>query len=395
MTSMGRIAAGAMLAVLILLSASAQSQERGITPTEVVIGTSQPLTGPAAFWGVPVSGGMEAYLKVINDQGGIHGRKIRMVTLDDAYLPPRAVANVRELVDRNGVFAIVGLLGSANAFAVRDYVVDNKVIWINPLADANMWAGFKQKTYLFVTYVSYVDEARLLTEYAAKTMGAKTLAVFYQNDLFGQKGLLGAKRGAAATNAKVVATIPYELTDRDFSGHAVRLRESKADAVILYANPTAGALVVKEMVKIGYQPRLLSTSALADPAMFALAGDAWNNVILAAYFPLPGIGDRKVDEMLATITKVNPALARTPFNAAGGVAFIEPFVEGLRRAGPNLTRDSFVTAMESIRDWDGEVVRGVTFGPDRRQGVSKIYLVRSEHGQYRRLTPDIAYPVGF
>jgi len=383
-----------MLALL-PLSTAAQSQERGVTPSEVVIGTSQPLTGPAAFWGVPVSGGMEAYLKVINDGGGIHGRKIRMITLDDAYLPPRALANVRELVERDGVFAIVGLLGSANAFAVRDYLVDNRVIWINPLADASMWAGFKHKTYLFVTYVSYVDEARVLADYAVKSLGARTLAVFYQNDLFGQRGLLGVKRSAAAANAKVAAAVPYELTDRDFSGHAVKLRESKADAVILYANPTAGALVVKEMAKIGYQPRLLSTSALADPAMFALAGDAWNNVILAAYFPLPGIGDRRVDEMVATISKINPALARTPFNAVGGVSFIEPFVEGLRRAGPNLTRDSFAAAMERLRDWDGEVVRGVTFGPDRRQGVNKIYLVRSENGQYRRLTPDIAYPVGF
>ncbi len=394
MKSTGRIAAGALLAVLLLFSAAAQSQERGVTPTEVVIGTSQPLTGPASFWGLPVTGGMDAYIKLINDQGGIHGRKIRLVALDDSYLPPRAVANVRELVERHGVFAIVGLLGSANAFAVRDYIVDNKVIWVNPLADANMWTGFKQKQYLFVTYVSYVDEGRLLTEYAAKTLGTATFGVFYQNDLFGKKGLLGVKRGAAALKARVVATVPYEVTDRDFSTHALKLRESKADAVVIYANPTAAALVVKEMAKIGYRPKLISTSALADPAMFALAGDVWNDVILAAYFPLPTT-DPKVDEVVAAIAKVNPALARAPFNAAGGVSFVEPFLEGLRRTGPNLTRDKFVAAMETIQNWDGEVVRGVTFGPDRRQGVTRIYIVKAEGGQYKRLTPDITYPVGF
>jgi ABC-type branched-subunit amino acid transport system substrate-binding protein len=392
-TAIRIVLAMALMAALSVATA-AQTQERGVSATEIVIGTSQPLSGGAAFWGVPVTGGMDAWIRGINDQGGIHGRRIRLVAMDDAYLPPRAVVNVRELVDRVGIFALVGLLGSANAFAVRDFVVENQILWINPLADANMWAGFRGKRTLFVSYVSYVDEGRLLIEYAAKNLGVKTVAVFYQNDLFGQKGLLGAKRGAAAAKIKVVAAIPYELTDREFGAHAVKLRESGADAVLIYANPTAGALVVRGMGQIGYTPKLLSTSALADPAMFALAGNAWNGVTLAAYFPLPGT-DAKVDETLATIARINPALARQPFNAVAGVAFLEPFLEGLRRAGPNLTRNSFIMAMESIRNWDGQVARGITFGPDRRQGINKLYIIRSENGRYIRLTPDITYPVAF
>jgi len=389
-----RVGALVTLIVLIATATVAQTQERGVTPTEVVIGTSQPLSGPASFWGLPVTGGMDAYIRILNDQGGINGRKVRLVALDDSYLPPRAVANVRDLVERVGVFAIVGLLGSANAFAVRDYMVDNQVIWINPLADATMWAGFKGKRTLFVSYVSYVDEGRILTEYAAKNMSAKTFAVFYQNDLFGQKGLLGVKRGTANSKTRVVATVPYEVTDRDFSAHALKLRQSKADAVVLYANPTAGALLAKEIAKIGYSPKLVSTSALADPAMFTLAGEAWNDVVLAIYFPFPGT-DPKVDATLASIARVNPALARTPFNAVAGVSFLEPFLEGLRRAGPNLTRNSFITAMESIKNWNGDVARAVTFGPDRHQGLNRIYLIKSENGQYKRLTDWIEYPVGF
>ncbi|HEY3247369.1 MAG TPA: ABC transporter substrate-binding protein [bacterium] len=394
MKTVSRIVLAIALMAALSAATMAQTQERGVTATEIVIGTSQPLSGGAAFWGVPVTGGMDAWIKFINDGGGINGRKLRLVALDDGYLPPRAVVNVRELVDRVGIFALVGLLGSANAFAVRDFVVENQVIWVNPLADANMWAGFRNKRSLFVTYVSYVDEGRLLTDYAAKNLGVKTVAVFYQNDLFGQKGLLGVKRGAAAAKIKVVAAVPYELTDREFGAHAVKLRESGADAVVIYANPTAGALVVRGMTQIGFTPKLLSTSALADPAMFALAGDAWNGVTLAAYFPLPGT-DPKVDETLATITRINPALARQPFNAVAGVAFLEPFLEGLRRAGPNLTRSSFIAAMETLRNWNGNVIRDVTFGPDRRQGITKLYIIRSENGRYIRLTPDITYPVVF
>ncbi|HET6782174.1 MAG TPA: ABC transporter substrate-binding protein [bacterium] len=390
----GRLVSVCLLLAVLATATLAQTQERGVTATEVVIGTSQPLSGPAAFWGVPITGAMDAWIKFINDQGGIHGRKIRLVSRDDSYLPPRAVANARELVDRERIFAMVGLLGSANSFAVRDFVVENQVIWVNPLADANMWAGFRQTKHLFVTYPSYTDEGRILADYAAKNMGVKTMAVFYQNDLYGQKGVLGVKRGAAQAKAKVVASVSYEVTDTDVSGHALKLRQANPDAVILYATPRHGALIVREMVKIGFQPKLLSSFTLTDPAMFQLAGDAWNNVVLTAYFPLPG-SDPKVDEVLATLTRINPALAQNPFNAVAGVAFLEPFLEGMRRAGPNLTRDSFVAAMESIRNWDGMVVRGVTFGPNRHQGTNRIYIVRAENRQFRKLTDWISYPTGF
>ncbi len=384
------------VALLALLAAGtgAQTQERGVTATEVVIGTSQPLSGPAAFWGVGVGGGMDAYLKFINDQGGIHGRKIRLVMRDDSYLPPRAVANVRELVEREGVFAIVSLIGSANAFAVRDYIIENQILWITPTADAAMWAGFKQKRFVFVAYPSYVDEGRILTQYGAKNLGVKSVAVFYQNDLYGQKGLLGVKRGAAEAKITLATSVSYEVTDTDVSSQALKLRQSGAEAIVLYATPRHGALIVREMAKVGFTPKLLSSFTLNDPIMFTLAGDAWNGVYVGGFFPLPG-SDRRVDEVFATITKINPQLAQNPHNALAGVAFLEPFLEGLRRAGPNLTRDRVVAAMESLQNWDGQVIRGVTFGPDQHQGLSRIYIVKAENKAYKRLTDYISYPTGF
>lgn len=385
-----------MVAVLALAAAGAvaQTQERGVSANEIVIGSSQPLSGPAAFWGQGVSGGMMAYINMINERGGINGRRLRLVLRDDGYLPTRAVANVRELVEREQVFAIVSLIGSANAFAVRDYIIENQVLWITPTADANMWAGFKSKKYLFVTYPDYVGEARILTIYAAQKEGVKSVAVFYQNDLYGQKGLLGVKRGIAEARIKLAAAVPYEVTDRDLSGHALKLRQSGADAVILYATPTQGALIVREMAKIGFSPKLFATFTLADPIMFQLAGDAWNGIILGAYFPMPG-SDAKVDAMLEALLKVNPQLRASPFNALAGVSFLEPFVEALRRAGPNVTRDSVVRAFESMKNWDGEVIRGVTFGPNQHQGINRIFIVKSENKQYKKLTDWISYPVGF
>jgi len=389
-----RTAAWLCAVVLLALPLSTGAQERGVTADEVIIGTSMPLSGPAAYWGA-VGRGMEAYARYLNDQGGIHGRRLRVVVRDDSYLPPRAAANVRELVERVGVFAIVGLIGTANAFAVRDYIVRNQVVWITPTADATMWYGFRDKKYLFVTYPSYVEEAKILVDYAARQLGAKSIAVFYQNDLYGQKGLLGAKQGAVRSRVRITAQVPYEVTQADVSSEAVKLRESRADAVLLYATPRHGALIVREMAKIGYTPKLLSSFTLGDPIMFTLAGEAWNGVISTGFFPLPGTGDSKVDEALAILTRVDPSLRTNPFNALAGWAFMEPFVEGLRRAGRELTKERFVTAMESIRNWDGQVIRGVTFGPDRRQGINRVFLTRAEGGRWTRLTDWISYPTGF
>lgn len=383
--------------VVAALSATAVSQpaERGVTANEIVLGTTMPMSGPAAFWGVGVSGGMEAWLRTINDAGGIHGRRLRLVVKDDAYLPPRAVANTRELVERDGVFALVSSLGTANVFAMRNYVIESQTLWITPLASTDIWAGFKNKKYLFVTYPGYIDEGIYLTKYAAENLKAQKVAVFYQNDLYGQQGLLGVKRGVAQKNLKLVGQASYEVTDAEVTAQGQKLKESGADTVVLYATPRHGALIVREMAKLGYNPTLVSSFTLLDPIMFTLAGDAWNNVYHTSYIPLAGTGDGKVDAVLATLTRVNPALVRNPFNAIAGVSFIEAFLEGLRRTGPQLSKDRLVTAMETIKNWDGEVIRQVTFAADQHQGTSRFFMVKAENKQYRKLTDWYTYPKKF
>lgn len=384
-----------LLVLGLLAPVALEAQERGITPTELFIGTTMPLSGPAAFWGIGVGKGMEAYLAWLNEQGGIHGRKLTLVLRDDSYLPPRAVANVRELVERANVFAIVGMIGTANAFASRDYIVENKMLWITPTTN-DIWAGFRNNKYLFVTYPSYLHEGRILTKFGAERLGTKKVGVFYQNDLYGQGLLLGVKRGSGeAKGVKVVTQVSYEVTDADVSAQAVKLRDSGADTVFLAATPRHGALIVREMAKLGFRPQLLSTFTLTDPIMFSLAGEAWENVYLTAYFPLPGTGDTRVDQMLATLTRINPELRQNPFNALAGVSFIEPLIEGLRRAGRDVSKDKVVAAMETLRNWDGEVARNITFGPNRHQGLSRIMVVRAANRQYVKVTDWISYPTQY
>jgi ABC-type branched-subunit amino acid transport system substrate-binding protein len=396
MNSLARIALTLIAVAALAVTATGQPAERGVTATEIVLGTSMPTSGPAAFWGVPISGAMDAWFRHLNDQGGLHGRRLRLVVKDDGYLPPRAITNTRELVERDNVFALAASIGTANVFAVRDYVVDSQTLWITPLAGSDIWAGFRKNKYLFAAYPSYIEEGIYLTTYAAKNLKSKIFAVFYQNDLYGQQGVLGIKRGVdKAPGTKLVRQVSYEVTDAEVAAQAQKLKESGADTVVLYATPRHGALIVREMAKLGFRPTLLSSFTLLDPAMFALAGEAWNEIYFAQYFPLPGTGDARVDAVLQTLSRINPALARNPFNSVAGVAFMEPFIEGLRRTGPSLTRDRLVTAMESLKNWDGEVMRGVTYAADRRQGTNRYFMVKSERGQYRKLTDWYTYPTRF
>lgn len=384
----------AALALSLAAGALGQTPERGVTATEVVLGTSMPMSGPAAFWGTGVSGGIDAWLRHINDQGGIHGRRFRLVVRDDAYLPPRAIANTRELVEGVGVFAIVGQIGTANVFAVRDFMVETRTPWISPLASVDVWPGGRERNrYVFTAFLSYIEEGRILTRHAVENLRARNVAVFFQNDLYGQRGLLGVRRAVhelRGRGVRLVGHVSYEVTDAEVTAQALRLRDSGADTVIMFATPRHGALIVRDMARLGFRPTLMSSGTLADPIMFHLGGDAWNNVYLTVYIAPPGM-DPRVDAALATITRINPALARNPFNAIAGVGSIEPFLEGVRRAGRDLTRDRLVGAMETIRDWDGEVIRGVTFTPESRQGVNRVFIVRAEAGRFVRVTDWITF----
>ena len=187
---------GAMLFVAALGAASAlaQSGAPGVTDTEVTIGITTPLSGPAAAWSATALGA-EAWAKHVNEQGGVHGRKIKIVMKDDGYNPGRALANVNEM--KESVFALVGLLGTAVLNATKDTVADAKLPTIWPYGNPQVYAKQpkdKQRT-VFMVYPDYGDEGEFLVQQAAKLVGAKKVAIFYQNDDYGKGGLEGVKRG--------------------------------------------------------------------------------------------------------------------------------------------------------------------------------------------------------
>src|SRR6058998_581158 len=191
-----------LAAALLLAAAPAIAQKTpGVTDAEIVIGLTMPLSGPAAAWS-NTGVAMEAWARYVNEQGGIHGRKVKIIMKDDGYNPGRAVANLEEMKDQ--VFMSVGLLGSAILQASKDKVAEFKLPTINPYGNPAIWAK-QQKDRLRYVFVAYTDYK----------LGASKVAVFYQNDEYGKGGLEGVNRGLRGLGGKgsLVTTVAYELTD--------------------------------------------------------------------------------------------------------------------------------------------------------------------------------------
>jgi ABC-type branched-subunit amino acid transport system substrate-binding protein len=351
----------------------------GVTDTEVTIGITGPLTGPAAAWG-SIALASEAYAKYVNDNGGVHGRKLKIVLKDDSYNPGKAVANMNEMKD--SVFAVIGTVGTAVLNATKDVVADAGLPLIFPLGDVQVFARMPKdrvKT-VFQSYPEYTDEGEFIVTQAAKLEGVKKVAVFGQNDDYGKGGLQGVKNGVKKLQGvSLVGEVFYEVTDRELGTHALKMKETGAEAVILYSTAPHAAGLIKEMAKVGYRPKIFASFTLYDrDTMFRLLGDLWEG----AYFNSTGQmrGEPAADKLIKIVTDIDPKLKGREGFATQGAADIIVLVEGLKRAGRNLTREGFLKAMATFKDFTAEGLYAgapVTFGPDRHHGQNAVRMMRA------------------
>jgi branched-chain amino acid transport system substrate-binding protein len=382
-------------AFFLLIPAAALAADPGVTDTEVTIGVSTPLSGPAALWGTTAMG-MKAWADYLNDKGGIHGRKINVIIKDDGYNPTRSMANLQEMKDK--VFAICGLLGSAPCGASKDWFPENKIPLITAYANVRIYANQpkeKQK-YYFIAYPDYEDENHYLASWAIENLGTKTIAVFYQNDDYGHQALAGVK-SALGDKAKIVAEVPYEITERALGTHALKLKESGADTVILVPTPTHAALMTKEMAKIAYKPKVLTNFTMGDPIMFKIAGPTWEGtyISLAGNMSQPGFAP-EANKVVETLLKYNPDLKGKEYLAVFGAVSMMHLAQGLENAGKDLTREKLIKGMEMIKDWQPEGMGApVTYGPDRHHGINASQMGVAKDGRSEPIAAFTVYEPRF
>lgn len=348
----------------------------GVSDDEIIIGSWGPLTGPAALWG-SILKGTDAYFKLINDKGGIHGRKIKFVFKDDAYDPSRTVQAVRELVQRDEIFAVAGGIGTATNMAVVDFLSENGVPWISPMTGAIHWTT-PVKDNIFTSFPLYFDEGDIMAKYAVEDLTSERIGIIYQNDDFGKSGLVGAKYQLEQHGLDFVEAVPVEISDTDLSSHVARLKEAGADVVMMWVLPRQAAIILGSSAVMGFKPTWLSSLVLSDIfLMHDITKGAWEGVVFT--YPAEVMyNDTESEAMMeykAAFEKYYPA-DRWGVFPASGFLWIEPLIEGLKAAGKSLTRATFLEAMSKIKNFKGAGGVSVSFSKDNHLGTRSVCLMR-------------------
>jgi branched-chain amino acid transport system substrate-binding protein len=242
------------------------------------------------------------------------------------------------------------------------------------------------KKNVFPVQLNYTTEATLLTQYAIDELGAESLAVFHQNDAFGKEGLDAVNAELIERGMPEAVAVSYEVADTNFSAQALKLQTSGADTVILYAVPKPGGSVIAEMGKIGFQPRLLSSSVINDPAIFELAGPTIEGLWIGAYLPaFDDLSNPKIVEYQEFMKAYAPDEQIGGFSEAG-YAYAQVMVEALTRTGKDLTRERFIETLESMQDYTGSLVPSLSYSPTDHTGVKAAYFQQAQGGQFVTMT---------
>ncbi len=396
-----------VLAVGLFGAGSLRAASPGVTDTEVVIGSSAGLTGPIAVWGNRMARiGPQAYFNYINEQGGVHGRKIKHIVLDDGYQPPRSVANHKRLIQREKVFALLMSMGTPTVTASISTIVRNKVPLIAPATGAHKWGyNTEYRPWVFQVGADYWHMAAVAVDYVIKEKDLKKWCVFYQDDDYGKDVLDGTVNQLKKHSLELIATETYKRGGIDVSGQVAKLRAAGCNIVMLGTVYRSGSLFMREKEKIGWDIQTVGIAPTATQTFIDLSGSAGVGHLNTMSNP-PVDSDRPgVQEFRTLMQKYFPD-EKISEEALYGFIGAKTFVAGLQAAGRDLTRESLIAGMRSLKDYDNGITDKITFGPEDHQGVTASYMLEivkddkpdpqtgKEHYKFKRIS-DWIQPQGF
>jgi len=328
----------------------------GITDTEIKIGQTMPYSGPASAYGV-IGRTEAAYFKMINEMGGINGRKINLISLDDSYSPPKTVEQIRRLVEQEQVAFLFNTLGTPPNAAIRQYLNDNKVPQLFVSTGASMFADPEHFPWTIGFNPNYQTEAKIYSKHILSTKPDAKIGVLYQNDGFGKDYLIGLKAGLGADHAgMLIKEVSYETSEPTIDSQIVTLQGSGADVLIIAATPKFAAQAIRKTFDLGWTPvRYLSNVSPSITAVLKPAGLEKSKGLITAYYGKdptdarwkddPGFKEWKdfVGKYMSP-AELNDANATYAFGAAGTI------VQALKQCGNDLSRENILKQAANIKD---------------------------------------------
>ena len=365
------------LALLLAQFAAAQ----GVSNERILLGQSVALTGPAAQLGIQMRNGIMAYLDHVNQRGGVNGRRIELITLDDQYEGSLTVPNTRKLIDEHKVFALIGYVGTPTSVPAIPLFTEARVPFFGPFTGAEaLRVPFNR--YIFHVRASYYDETDAIVEQVVAT-GGRNIAVFYQDDAYGQAGLKGTEIAMAKRGIKIAALGTVERNTVKVEAAVKAISAVRPDAVIMISAYTSCAEFIRQMKKSGGVATFYNVSFVGSKALADALGKDGAGVAISQVMPFPwGTSVPVVREYQQLSEKAG--FKDFNFSAIEGFIVAKVFVEGLRRTGKDLTRNKFIDAVEKMQDVDvGGFV--VSYAPNNHAGSKFVDLtIIAREGRFLR-----------
>ena len=355
--------------LLLAISAITSHAETGVTGSRILLGQSAAFSGPAAQLGITLHAGAKLYFDSVNHQGGVHGRKIEIVTADDKYEPELTAENTRRLIQTDQVFALFGYVGTPTSNAALPLFSSAKVPFFAPFTGArSLREPFNRQ--IFHIRAGYIEETEHLVDQLAR-VGIRNIAAFYQNDAYGQAGLEGVQRALTKRGLAMVDSAPVERNSRNVAPAAQKLLAKRPDAIIQVSTYEASAALVRQMRAAGYTGQFHNVSFVGSQPLASALGADGPGVGISQVVPFPW---KPSNPIVAEYTReLKKAGKDEPnFSSLEGYIAAKVFVEGLRRAGPDLTREKFIAALETITLKNYDIGFPVEFSPTRHTGSAFV-----------------------
>jgi branched-chain amino acid transport system substrate-binding protein len=361
--------------IAIAASIAAQAQDT------IVLGQSVALTGPAQQLGLDMQAGAKIYFDSVNAKGGVNGRRIVLKTLDDGYEPERAAANTKKLINDEKVFALFGYVGTPTAAASMPIFTEARVPFVGPFTGAELLRAPPNRN-IFHVRASYWDETEAIVQHLT-AMSITRIAVFYQNDAYGKAGLTGVERALKKRNMEIAALGTVERNTVDVSKAVAEIAKADPQAIVMISAYKSVAAFIRDMKKAGKTPSFWNVSFVGSKALAGELKEEGRGVQISQVVPFPWDASipvvKEYQKLLADAKAGEPG-----FGSLEGFIAAKVMVEGLRRAGKNLTRESFTKAMESMDPYDVGGFK-VAYGVDNHNGSKYVDLtIISKDGKFVR-----------
>jgi branched-chain amino acid transport system substrate-binding protein len=368
--------------------------EDGVSPTEIVIGGTDPFSGPASAYAA-IGKGSAAYFQYVNDHGGVNGRKITYKNLDDGYNPQQTVQLTRQLVEDDKVFAIFGSLGTGPNTAIRPYLNQKGIPQLFIATGASKWGNeAAQYPWTIGWEPDYESEAVIYARNILKEKPNAKIGIIYQNDDFGTDYIHGLMRGLGSHGSMVVKQASYEVTDPDVSSQISALKASGADTLMIFATPKFAVQSMVATAQQGWKPQIyLSNVSISEAIMHAATKggggpDATNGIISSQFVKDPGdpknANDPGYKLYKEIMDKYVPTGTLSDGNYLVGMAFAYTMVDVLEKAGKDPTRDKVMKAADSLNEVNPFAYPGITVSTSATNHfpMTSAALVRYDNGRF-------------